>query len=238
PIMSGRIVDRRDHVLITFFSLRAFIPSTFSRRWLSMNGPFLSERPIVSPYVSALILLRLLFFHPAALDPLRAPQFPESAHGAGHTVRYRTERAHKPGALRVRRLFHGDRPSGLAQPVQHLHRYDGRKAADRLRRLCRRTRRAHGFAPARHPPCGSSGSPRSCCAHHSFLNFPSNTRRARLSIFPSGPKFAKTALRLPTLHNLSIRTSVPARLRAQGRKSPRRLRMVALHAAFTATVGV
>src|ERR1700687_3405927 len=104
PIMSGRIVDRRDHVLITFFSLRAFIPSTFSRRWLSMNGPFLSERPIVSPYASALILLRLLFFHPAALDPLRAPQFPESAHGAGHAVRYRAERAHEPRALRVRRL--------------------------------------------------------------------------------------------------------------------------------------
>ena len=29
PIMSGRIVDRRDHVLITFFSFRAFIPATF-----------------------------------------------------------------------------------------------------------------------------------------------------------------------------------------------------------------
>src|ERR1039457_1040696 len=52
PIRSGRIVERRDHVLMTFFSLRAFIPSTFSRRWLSMNGPFLSERAIVSPYSS------------------------------------------------------------------------------------------------------------------------------------------------------------------------------------------
>jgi len=28
--MSGRIVERRDHVLMTFFSLRAFIPSTFT----------------------------------------------------------------------------------------------------------------------------------------------------------------------------------------------------------------
>src|SRR5579863_568964 len=117
PIMSGRIVDRRDHVLITFFSLRAFIPSTFSRRWPSMNGPFLSDRAIVSPCASAL-LPRYLFFHPAALDPLRAPQFPESAHGSWNAVRYRTERAHKTGALRVRRLLHGDRPSGLAQPVQ------------------------------------------------------------------------------------------------------------------------
>jgi hypothetical protein len=38
-----------------------------------MNGPFFSERAIVSPYASTLILTRLLFFHPAALDPLRAP---------------------------------------------------------------------------------------------------------------------------------------------------------------------
>src|SRR3984957_3572152 len=52
PIMSGRIVDRRDHVLITFFSLRAFMPSTLILRWSSMNGPFLSERAIVSPYDS------------------------------------------------------------------------------------------------------------------------------------------------------------------------------------------
>src|SRR4029077_5279291 len=111
PIMSGRMVDRRDHVLITFFSLRAFIPSTFSRRWPSMNGPFLSERAIVSPCASA-VVTRYLFFHTAALDPLGAPQFAESAHRPGHAVRYRTERAHKPGALRVRRLFHGDRPSG------------------------------------------------------------------------------------------------------------------------------
>src|SRR4029077_10398050 len=213
PIMSGRIVDRRDHVLITFFSLRAFIPSTFSRRWLSMNGPFLSERPIVSPYVSALILLRLLFFHPAALDPLRAPQFPESAHGAGHTVRYRTERAHKPGALRVRRLLHSDGPSGLAQPVYDLHWNPWRKPAGRFRRFCCRTSRARGFARSRHPSSGSSCSPASCCAHHSFLNFPSNTRRARLSIFTSAPKrFCQTRLRLPTLHDLAIGTPVAARL--------------------------
>src|SRR6266851_7284505 len=114
PIMSVRIVDRRDHVLITFFSLRAFIPATLIRRWSSMNGPFLSEPPIVSPYASTLVLLLYLFFDPPAFDPLRAPHFPESAHGAGHAVRYRAERAHKSSALRVRRLLHGYRPSGLA----------------------------------------------------------------------------------------------------------------------------
>src|ERR1700732_5093484 len=55
--MSGRIVERRDHVLMTFFSLRAFIPATFARRWLSMNGPFFSERAIVSPYSSTALRL-------------------------------------------------------------------------------------------------------------------------------------------------------------------------------------
>src|SRR6202035_2544648 len=54
-IMSGRFVDRRDHFLITFFSLRAFIPETFNCRCSSMNGPFLSERPIVSPCEPALV---------------------------------------------------------------------------------------------------------------------------------------------------------------------------------------
>src|SRR5882724_1683702 len=48
------MVERRDHVLITFFSFRVFIPSTFTRRWPSMNGPFFSERAIVSPYSSTL----------------------------------------------------------------------------------------------------------------------------------------------------------------------------------------
>ena len=44
PIISGTIVERRDHVLITFFSLREFSPSTFSCRWPSTNGPLRSER--------------------------------------------------------------------------------------------------------------------------------------------------------------------------------------------------
>src|SRR5579872_1239165 len=62
PIISGRMVDRRDHVLITFFSLRAFIPSTFSRRWPSMNGPFFSERAIVSPYRLTLLSCAPAYF--------------------------------------------------------------------------------------------------------------------------------------------------------------------------------
>src|SRR5436190_12685500 len=48
PTISGTTVDRRDHVLMTFLSAPRFISSTFSRRCVSTNGPFLSERPIVN----------------------------------------------------------------------------------------------------------------------------------------------------------------------------------------------
>src|SRR5579864_4209891 len=47
PTISGTTVDRRDHVLMTFFSAPRFITSTFSRRCVSTKGPFFSERPIV-----------------------------------------------------------------------------------------------------------------------------------------------------------------------------------------------
>src|SRR5258708_30279338 len=46
PTNSGRIVERRDQVLITFFSFLTFIASTFFSRWVSVNGPFFTERPI------------------------------------------------------------------------------------------------------------------------------------------------------------------------------------------------
>src|SRR5438132_6445945 len=42
--MSGVSVLRRDQVLTTFRSPAAFIASTFSRRWSSMNGPFFKLR--------------------------------------------------------------------------------------------------------------------------------------------------------------------------------------------------
>src|SRR5690606_1437992 len=47
PTISGTTVDRRDQVLMTRFSLSRFIASTFSRRCRSMNGPFLSDLPMV-----------------------------------------------------------------------------------------------------------------------------------------------------------------------------------------------
>src|SRR3954470_9776576 len=46
PTNSGRIVDRRDQVLMTFFSFFTFITSTFFSRCVSVNGPFFTERPI------------------------------------------------------------------------------------------------------------------------------------------------------------------------------------------------
>src|SRR5262249_70195 len=46
PTNSGEIVERRDQVLTTFFCRELFSSSTLSRRCWSMNGPFLSERPM------------------------------------------------------------------------------------------------------------------------------------------------------------------------------------------------
>src|SRR5215813_13797151 len=108
PIISGTIVERRDHVFTTFFSLRVFSPSTFSRRWPSTNGPFLSERAIAP-----------LFLHAAQTAPLGMPHLLESAHRTGNTMRFRAERANKPRAHRIRCAVDNYRPSGFAQFVQH-----------------------------------------------------------------------------------------------------------------------
>src|SRR4029077_671266 len=108
PIISGTIVERRDHVLITFFSLRVFSPSTLTRRWPSTNGPFFSERAI-DP----------LFLHSPQAAPLRAPHLLEPSYRPGNAVRLRAERADKPRALRIRNPLDDDRPARLAQLVQH-----------------------------------------------------------------------------------------------------------------------
>src|SRR5262245_35661325 len=49
PTISGTTVDRRDQVLMTFFSLARFIASTFSRSGVSTNGPFFSDLLITFP---------------------------------------------------------------------------------------------------------------------------------------------------------------------------------------------
>src|SRR6201993_3553148 len=108
PIISGTIVDRRDHVFTTFFSFRAFRPSTFSRKWPSTNGPFFVERAIAS-----------LLLHAAQTAPLGVPHLFEPTHRARHSVRLRTERANKARAQRVGNPLHDHRPTRLAQLVQH-----------------------------------------------------------------------------------------------------------------------
>src|SRR3989441_13345826 len=103
PIMSGTIVERRDQVLITFFSLRVFNPSTFSRRWPSTNGPFFSERAI-DP----------LFLHSPQAAPLNPPHLLEAPHRPRNAVRLRAEGTDKPRALRICNALHDDCPARLA----------------------------------------------------------------------------------------------------------------------------
>src|SRR4030095_6321073 len=106
--MSGTIVEPRDQVFTTFFSLRVFSPSTFSRRCPSTNGPFFSERAI-----------SLLFLHAAQTPPLGMPHLFKSTHLPRNAMRFRPERARKPRAHRFRGAVHYHRPAGLAQFVQH-----------------------------------------------------------------------------------------------------------------------
>src|SRR5258708_12223801 len=100
PIISGTIVERRDHVFTTFFSLRVFSPSTFSRKWPSTNGPFFSERAIDS-----------LFLHSPQPTPLSPPQLLESPPRPRYPTPLGAERADKTRALRVWRAFHDHRPA-------------------------------------------------------------------------------------------------------------------------------
>src|SRR4051812_27246934 len=50
--MSGMMVERRDQVLMTFFSFAAFCASTFFNKWSSTNGPFFRLRAISIPYLA------------------------------------------------------------------------------------------------------------------------------------------------------------------------------------------
>src|SRR5467141_2655509 len=157
PIISGTIVERRDHVLITFFSLRVFSPSTLTRRWPSTNGPFLSERAIDS-----------LFLHSPQAAPWCPPHLLESSYRPRNAVRLRAERANKPRALRIRNPFHDDRPARFAQLVQHRfwrsHCYLDQWTY-RLRAL-RGYALGGGFSRALQQPAASCcGSCCACCSH-------------------------------------------------------------------------
>src|SRR5271154_3763317 len=109
PTISGKIVERRDHVFTTFFSFRVFNASTFSCRWLSINGPFLSERGI-----------GFLFLHAAQFHPLRSTHFAEPTHRTRNAMRNRAEGTHKPRALGVGYLFNNHGPSRSANTQQNL----------------------------------------------------------------------------------------------------------------------
>src|SRR5699024_742131 len=49
PMKLGKIVERRDHVLITLFLLLSLFASTLFMRCLSTKGPFLRLRAIYAP---------------------------------------------------------------------------------------------------------------------------------------------------------------------------------------------
>src|SRR5437763_16129599 len=68
PTNSGRIVERRDHVRTTFFSLVATSTASLASRCVSVNGPFLTDLPMpylflllwVTIHLSVRLLLRVL----------------------------------------------------------------------------------------------------------------------------------------------------------------------------------
>src|SRR5699024_8409769 len=49
PTNDGKMVERRDHVLMTRFSFDSFSLSIFFIRWSSAKGPFFKLRPIDKP---------------------------------------------------------------------------------------------------------------------------------------------------------------------------------------------
>src|SRR5262249_26310463 len=163
--MSGTIVERRDQVLTTFFSLRVFSPSTFSRKWSSTNGPFFSERAIAPLFLFSSSLL----FYATQAAPLGMPRLLESAYRARNAMRLRTERAHKASALRVRSAIYDHRPSRFAQLVEHRLWRDYHFLDDRSHRL-RRVLHGCAFGYTLHSPGGSPavaacGSCCSCSSH-------------------------------------------------------------------------
>src|SRR5579863_77158 len=157
PIKSGTIVDRRDQVLTTFFSLRVFSPSTFSRRCPSTNGPFFSERAI-----------SLLFLDAAQTAPGGMPHLLETTYRAGNAMRLRAKRANKPRTQRIRRAVHNHRPSGLAQLVEHRLQRNRHRLAQNHGYFCRgfrRQLRSHSLCYTLAGPLRAAAyrCPASCC---------------------------------------------------------------------------
>src|SRR5580692_1066254 len=263
PIMSGTIVERRDHVFTTFFSLRVFSASTLSRKWPSTNGPFFVERAIAS-----------LFLHAAQPAPLRVPHLFETSHRTRYTVRPGTKWADKSRAQRVRNSFHNHRPARLAQLVQHRLEWYGHHF-HYFGRWFGGYFRCHPFYCSLHRTCSAAGS--TCCSRCSHVSLSpagfsptgicgycsSNLGRSRsglrpvhfvdplaagtrpLVLFPFRLAALANISRLPggnclltALHDHSIGALVVSRLLTQCGERPRCLWVVTLYAAFTTTVRV
>src|ERR1700692_20511 len=122
PINSGRIVERRDQVRTTFFSLFTFIASTFFIRWSSTNGPFANERPMFfrlhlfrlprhDPLIRALVIAGLEAARGLAPRSHRMPAAAGFALAAAVRV---IHRVHTDAAI-VRHLAHPTLASGFAQ---------------------------------------------------------------------------------------------------------------------------
>src|SRR5437763_6998022 len=190
PIISGTIVERRDHVLITFFSLRVFSPSTSTRRLPSTNGPFFSERAIDS-----------LFLHSPQAAPLCAPHLLESPNRPGNAVRLRAERADKPRALRIRNPFHNDRPARLAQFVKHRLRRSYNRLDQRTHRLRALYALRIAFRGALHYPAAPCCCSCCACRSHHFCS-----HRAGLS---SPPGFSPQQTSRPYFLRSTMCLSVP-----------------------------
>src|SRR3954452_20739168 len=86
PSIAGRIIERRDHVLMTFFVPLSFCASTFLMRWSSTNGPFFRLRGIgfAPSLISGLAPLRGLA---AADDEAVAVLVRATGAALGHTPR-------------------------------------------------------------------------------------------------------------------------------------------------------
>src|SRR5512137_813734 len=126
PMNSGRMVERRDQVLIGFLSRVACAVSIFFCRWPSTNGPFFSERDIQAP------LLPFPALHDHRVSPLvvaraialgeRSPRADRVALGASATLATAVrviDRVHRNAAHRRTHAApaHRARLADLAQVV-------------------------------------------------------------------------------------------------------------------------
>src|SRR5262249_52997067 len=117
PTISGMTVERRDHVLMTFFSVPRFITSIFSRSGVSTNGPFLSERPIalLLPSLDDELVGDLAFSRLISLgrQPPRRHRVPSPRRLAFAPAERMVDRIHRHTA-HVRPLTEPATPSGFA----------------------------------------------------------------------------------------------------------------------------